>query len=469
MRLWMTNDDEINGILQKFISVLHRQKRILLVVFGGVLFTVATGTFFMSPVYKSAAKVLLERQFDSEKALLLRLHIPQNYEKYDWLKSEIEILGSYPVAARVIQGIGLEKFVKVDGNLTTEERDRLLQKTVEEFQDRLEVRHVRNSNVVDVAYECEDAELSAGVVNRVIGSYMEYRSQVYDQSEAYEFYEQQLHQSEEELRTLEQRQAVFKHEEAFLAPDVQVQILLRKLADYEMSLTAVRTKRIGRESKLTVVEEQIEQGSATNIPAMEVSDSPSREKYIAKLKGELLDMQMKRDRLLQRFKPDYIEILEIEEQIALTKERMSDETVQIVDQEKTAIKALRAEERALQNSVDEINREVKGFADKEFENTQLSRGIADTREIYSTLLKQREEVKLSLARLDKDIQVRIISPAVAPLKPAKPHRLLNLGLGGFIGLISAFSLAFFAEYHGFSLHAIEQFEKNGEIHSPESM
>lgn len=461
-------DNADSVVVQKLITVLHKQKRIILAVFLGVLFTVATGTFLMPPTYKSTAKILLERKFDSEKALLFRLPIPQSYDKYDWLKSEIEILSSYPVAARVLQNIGYEKFTKVEAPVTVGEKDELLQKAVEKFRDRLEVRNVRNSNVVDIAYECGDAKLSAAVVDRVIAAYKEYRSEIYDHSAAYQFYEEQLHEAEEKLRMLEQRQAVFKHQEGFLAPEVQVQILLRKLADYEKSLTAVRTKRIGKESKLTVIEEQMQSGTVMNIPATEVSDSPSREKHIARLKGELLDMQIKRDRLLQRFKPDYIEILEIEREIASTQEKMTSEILQIIDQEKTAVKALQAEERILQKSIDKINREVKGFAKKEFEMTQISRGIDDSREIYSMLLKQREEAKLSLARLDKDIQVRIISPAVAPLKPDKPRTALNLMLGGFIGLTAALTLAFFIEYHGFSPRPTEDSEPNGELHFAET-
>ena len=58
--------------------------------------------------------------------------------------------------------------------------------------------------------------------------------------------------------------------------------------------------------------------------------------------------------------------------------------------EETAIRALAAEETVLQRSIDRIKREIRDLAQTEFEYKQISRGIDDSQEIYSMLLKRKD-------------------------------------------------------------------------------
>ncbi|MFQ5770535.1 MAG: GumC family protein, partial [bacterium] len=373
--------------LRSFFIVLFKRKRIILSVFFAVVVTVTVGSFLMPPIFKATSKIMVEREINSEKALLFRMNFPLSYEKYDWIKSEIEIIKSYPVAARVVKELSLDKVEQKSKTLTQDEEKELFETTVKQFQKILKVENTRDSNVIEVIYEAKGPVLAAATVNKVIENYLSYRSEIYDESDTYKFFEEQMKIAGEKLRELEQRQATYKNQEDVISPQAQVEILLSKLADYEKSLTTVRTKRIGKEAKLAVIKEQMEKDSQINIPSTEVSDSPSREKYIAKLKGELLDMEIQRDRLLQRFKPTYEEIVELNRNIAATKEKIKGEIQQIIEQEETAIKTLYAEEKALQRSIDKINQEVSKFAQKEYEIIQLSRGIDDNREVYSMLLK----------------------------------------------------------------------------------
>ena len=99
-----------------------------------------------------------------------------------------------------------------------------------------------------------------------------------------------------------------------------------------------------------MIKEQLSNGGTLNIPSTESSDSPSREKYIAKLKGELLDMEIRKEKLLQKFTPQYKEVVDLEQEIIATRLKIENEIEQIVQMEETAIKALSAEEQVLKTS-----------------------------------------------------------------------------------------------------------------------
>ncbi len=432
--------------VKRFLEIWFRRRRLIVSVFFAVVALVTIVTFLLPPVYQATATILVERDTDSEKALLFRMNFPNQFEKYDWLKSEIEILQSYPVASRVVKKHRLTKINLADyPNMDVKTRQ-AFKRDVEKFQKKLNVELARDSNVISVGFQSEDPEQAALIANSVIDTYLAYRSEIYDASETYRFFEEQMRIADDKLRELEHKQAEFRRREHLVSSETQLEILLTKLADYEKTLTSVRTKRIGKEAKLRVIAEQMDRAAKdVSIPSTEVSDSPSREKYIARLKGELLDMEIRRDRLLQRFKPTYDEIREIEGDIQSTKHKIKDEITQIIREEETAIKALLAEEQALEQAIAAINREVADFAKKEYEMSQISRGIDDKREVYSMLLKQREEARLSLARLERGVKIKIISPAVIPGKPDKPRKTMNLVLGLILAAMASLGLAFFLE------------------------
>jgi uncharacterized protein involved in exopolysaccharide biosynthesis len=181
--------------------------------------------------------------------------------------------------------------------------------------------------------------------------------------------------------------------------------------------------------------------------------------YIAKLRGELLDKEIQKEQLLQKFTPQYKEVTDLENQIQATKLKIETEIQQIIEMEETAVLALQAEEQILSGQIEKIKNEIRNLAQKEYEYNQLSRGIEDEREIYSMLLKQREEARLSLAKLEKGVKIKVISPAIQPTEPVKPKKILNIVLAIFLGLFGGLGLAFFIEYFDHTINTPDELEK----------
>lgn len=424
--------------LRNFLNIIFKRKQIILSVLISVVATVTIGTYLMPPVYRAKAKVLIEREIDSEKSLLFRMNLNLMYEKHDWLKSEIEIINSIPVALTIIDSLDLDQ--------TEFYGIRNQNQLIAAFQSRMKVENPKDSNVLEIGYDSEDASRAAKIVNKLIQVYIAHRSHLFSESEAYQFFTEQIRLTEEKLRDLEERQTQFKQAQDLLSPTAQSDILLTKIADYEKALTQVRTQRIGKEAMLNVIKNQWLNGDKINIPATESANSLSREKHIARLRGELLDLELHRDQLLQKFTPEYEEVVNLQQAIATTRQRIEQEVDEIVRLEETSIRAKKAEEQALQHTIDELNEQIKALAQKDYELTQLSRGIEDNREVYSMLLKQREEARISQAKLQRGVKIKVISPALVPSQPIKPNRRLNVILSVVLGLISGLGLAFAVEY-----------------------
>ncbi len=426
--------------IQYTIDVFLKRKLLIICVFFSILILVTVTSILRTPVFKANSKILVEREMDSEKSLLFRMNLNNAFDSYDWLKSEVEILQSTPVAMRVIDS--LELYANGLQSAGSEELNRVLAL----FASSLTIERPKDSNVIDIMYESEDKAETARVVNELVEAYMDYRSQLFSESGDYQFLNKQITLTEDKLNGLEQRLSQFKQTQEVTSPDAQRDILLSKIADYEKAMTTVRTKRISKETMLNIIEEQMASGADVNIPVTESSDSPSREKYITKLRGELLDLELQRSKLLQKYTPEYEEVVNMGKAITSIRGHIEKEINQIVESEKTAIRALDAEEQVLAGTIRNLNGQIKQLAKKEYELTHLSRGISDNREVYSMLLKQREEARISQAKLERGVKIKVISPALTPTKPFSPQKKRNLFLGVVMGLVTAFGLAFLLEH-----------------------
>jgi len=438
--------------IRTFLRIIFKRKYIILSVFIGIVTIVTISTLFMKPVFKASSKILVEKKIENEKSLLFRMNLNMAYDKYDWIQSEIEIIQSDPVALKIIDSMNLDQQEFNGADVLNADN------MINLFKSRLKVTNTEESNVIDISYESGSPGLAADVVNHLVNAYIDYRAELFSESDDYQFFNEQIRLAEEKLGELEKRQVGFKQAEEIIAPQAQGDILIAKIADYEKALTDVRTRRIGKEAMLTVIKEQMFKKPQVNIPVTESSDSPSREKFIAKLRGELLDMELRRDQLLQIYTPEYAEVINLSKSIANTRQRIKKEIDEIVELEETAIRALEAEERAIQNTINNINQQIRQFAQKEYELTQLSRGIEDNREVYSMLLKQREEARISQAKLERGIKIKVISPAQVPSAPFKPQRKIKVLIAIVLGLASGLGLAFLLEYFNHSLHSPEEIE-----------
>jgi len=446
--------------LRQFVGLLRKRRGLILSLFFSIFGIITVVTFLLPPIYRSDAKIYVEHEIDTEKALLLGLNSTLQYEKIDWLNSEREIIQSYPVIERVIRALKLDEIDHAGKRLTDLQKAENLEHTVKMFQKTLKAEVARNSNVIYLSYEAKDSRLAAAVVNKVIETYSQYRAEIFNESEPHAFFEQQMKIAEEQLRVLEKRQTEFKRSSEMLSPQEQSEILLTKLANYQRSLTETQTQRLGKAAKLKIIREQFNSGQAINIPTTESSNSLSRDKYVTKLKSDLLDMAVRRDRLLQKFTPEYEEVVNLDAEIAAANNSIRNEVRQIIEEEESSLRVLEAQEHSLQAAIASINNEIKNFADKEYELAQFSRGIDDNKALYSMLLKQREEARISLAKAQRGIKIRLVSPGIVPIKPDKPRKRLNIALAILLGLSISLGTAFLVEHIHHSLNAPDEVEPN---------
>ena len=222
MNTALPNDNGVNRpfSLLSLMTILFKRKWIIMIFSFLIISLTALYSFLVTPVYKASSKLIVEREVDSEKALLFRMNLPSEYEKYDRINSEIEIIKSYPVAYRVVKELELDRLSDNHMSLTELEKNYNFERTVRIFQQKLKVYKVKLSNVVQISYEGADPDKITEIVDKVISVYIDYRSEIYDESDTYKFFEAQMQIADQKVRDLEEQQADYKENKSLISPEL---------------------------------------------------------------------------------------------------------------------------------------------------------------------------------------------------------------------------------------------------------
>lgn len=86
------------------------------------------------------------------------------------------------------------------------------------------------------------------------------------------------------------------------------------------------------------------------------------------------------------------------------------------------------------------------LADKDYEKTLVQRKVSISQNTYNAFLQKYEESLVAESTKVGESSIDIISQAMVPLNPVGPKKLLNMAIGGVLGLMLGVSTAFFIAY-----------------------
>jgi uncharacterized protein involved in exopolysaccharide biosynthesis len=446
--------------LRHFLTIVF--KRIWIIVAIAVL-TTAFGAFKLlsqQDLYQAQAKLLLERDPELEKALLLRVSSTgrSGEASYSYTQ-ESEIMTSRPVLESVIRSLKMYGFDDTTRFTTAEKQEIAMQMAVTDMGRHLNISPSSDPNIVKVRYKSKNPEVCASVVNELVARYIDYRFKIFSDDQSIAFLDRQIEETVTQLNELQQRRMEFQSEGTLYSPEREGDLLFTKLKDYENRADGVRLDRIAKESRLAALRDLVASGSYDELPAIDLGEDNFRMEGVLQLKTQIRDLEYERDRLRQRYTDSYDEVQEKNDEIEALTNRINEEITEIIGVLETSISALQGEETTLRRSAASIRQQISGLSSKELELDRLSRGIQEKEELYSLLLKQREEANISKSKKEMVVRVKILSPAVVPINPIPTNNGMKMVMVLFFGLFAGVSIAFFIDFFDHSFKSAEDVQR----------
>ncbi|HPJ94458.1 MAG TPA: GumC family protein [Deltaproteobacteria bacterium] len=467
----MKKTDIAHTSLRDIFHVIFKYKLVVTLIFLSVVCVATLITFIMPKVYEADAKVMVK--FGRENVYTpttptMRENQPVlfDYSREERINSEVEILNGRNLIEKVISDLGAKKiypdldkkplfvnpFAEKLGPV--EEENELFTQTTLMFMENLTVEAVRKSNIIDIKYQHNDPIIAAQVVNKLIDVFLEFHLNVYKKSHGYEFFDDQVAILKEKLETSENEYESFCRENNITSLTEQKSLLLQAISSLRADHARTLSEISEREGKRRALKGQ---------SAADFSDASMGEETelnplaISSIKSKLNELRLEEEELLSKFTPNSVPVTNIRNEINKAQELLQREEKIYHDKAITSIShnlsALQKRELVQNEQLSAYQQELERINGLELRLKELERKVRLNEETYQLYVKHMEEARLSQAMdTQKIANISVVEPALPPIEPILPNKLLNIALSLLLGVFAGILAPLYMEYmqHSFS-------------------
>jgi uncharacterized protein involved in exopolysaccharide biosynthesis len=425
-----------NFSVRDLLVVGFRHKRTAMLCFFGILLGTILFVIFGAARYTATTKFLVDRErmdpvVSPETTNPVMMRTPVTEEE---LNSEIELLQSRDVLRQVVIACGLNNRKSLSeyvlGPATPEVR---IEKATDRLGSALDIAAGKKSDLIEVSYTSDSAQLSAHVLQALGDAYIQKHSAVHTPPGQAQFFDKETARYKSNLAEAEEQLKQFSSEQNGVAPTVARDLFLQKLTEFHLSLQQTRALLASTEERIKTLQKQ-----AGITPERLTTEMKSEDdaQVLQGLKNTLMTLELKRTELLTKYQPSYPLVVEADKEITDTKASIASEeakpnksettdrnpTYAWVDAELAKAKAdyagLKAQEAAMQAIVEKYETQARDLEQKGLIEQDLVRNYKAEEENYLLYLRKREEARMTDA-LDS---TRIVNVAVAetPIAPSLP-------------------------------------------------
>jgi len=470
--------------LRDYLSVIMKRKKLVTVFLLSVVITTLVLSLMTVPVYQASVVIKIDKR-GSNASTFSGLNFSGMGD--DYYMTQYEILKSRSLAEKVIRKLDLvsnEKFMPVDGffdrllrlpsriiNKSTryvtaffapKDREKAANQSADAASpdipinvsnaliSRLSVLPVKNSQLVRVSFECNNAKLATSVTNAVAAAFIEYdlESRVNADKQAKEFLAQQIKEAESKVNHSENALNSYasRHEIVYLDNGNQ-SVLTRKLSEISSDLNRLTSERMQKEALLRQIRES---GSDNPI----ILNNP----LVQGLTREHANIEAEYFNLSKTFTPDYPKMKNLKSQMDAIQKRIESEKNNIISSLESDYHAAQKKENYLKNAFDSHQKKVLSFQERAIEYETLKREVEVNKELHNSLLKKLSEV--SVAAMSTATNIQVVDKAMYPKNPYKPDIPMNFLLSLVFGLFGGIGLAFFVDYFDSTVKDTEDIERS---------
>ncbi len=485
--------------LRDFLATLFKRKRLITVLFLLGVIGVTAGVYLWPKTYEATAKILvklgrenisissLSESAQSKVMTSLQVRIED-------INSEIEILRKRELIEQLIEKLGMDFLVpkgprkwyqKLKDDIINGIKETLyylkLVKKLTPYEQlvlgitkNLNVEQIPRSDIILVTFHWGDPEIARMAVQTLIELFLENHIDIHKTSEDFTFLQQQVNLTRDRLEDLETRLEELKLNEGIVSYMDQQRLLLQNKADLEEAKKLVETELAGARSEIEEYGKELSEESEV----IKIDSQFKRNPILDPLKTKLLNLELEKAKLENKYLPDSRPIIEIKKEIEKVKAKLEieEERVagivtmgvnQIYESTRKGLIQTRVRLVSLREKKDILERQLKWYDDNlkrlSFSETELNRldrliGIESGN--YKLYRKRLEEARVSnLLDARRVVNVKVIENPVATYFPIKPKKLKIIGIGILISLVISIAMAILFDYLDHTLHTTEEVDR----------
>jgi len=478
--------------LRDLVGMAFRRRRVIVMAFAGLMAGSLLAILILPPTYEAEMKILVQRErVDPVVSTEPNVNQADRNLTLDEITSEVELFQSRDSLEKTVLDLELYEprnpwsvgaiELRVLGalGLAADKQTRVYKAVLKMETKDLQVIPLNASDIIKITYQAQSPELAAQVLKELGDLYLAKHTTIRRPQGASDFFQDQAEQYKTEMEASEGQLVNFTEKTGIVSADFEKQVALQKINDFDLTLQQTRASIAETEKRLRTL--QAEGGTVPErvTTQIKVADNPQ---LMANLKTTLLDLELKRTELLERFDPSYPLVEEVEKKISETLNSIAEAEKRGIREEttdqdpahawvKTEMVKAQADLMGLQARVSAMSGALKALESRALKlegesvvQQDLLRTARANEENYLLYHRKREEARIADA-LD---QRKIINAAVAeaPMVPLVPESLpttVKVLLAVVVATLVSLGLGFLTEYLDPSFRTLEEVEEYLEI------
>ncbi len=432
--------DESTLDLRDIIKVIKKRRRVILWTSLVAVVLATAFSLLVPPTYEAETTLRVKQPKGLADSLLADLPTGNATNTKQLMLTYAEILKSRTVVQTVID--------KTQG-------DKAKIPTYDDMLGRITTVPVKDTELLTIKVQAASAEEAELLANTLVDTFNERMTSLVrsEQTTVREFIGERLQESKKELEQSESTLQQYQTSQKIVAPEDEAKAKVVGIAEIN---------KMAAENAVALVSAQANLQSANQQLGQEkdgfVADNPLIEQY----EGKLADLEIQLVSLRQIYTDQHPQVLAVTAAIAETKAKLHSEAARIVHaeapsmnpihqglltgkiQSEAEIAAATAQQGAIQKIIDDGEQQLTKLPAKEQGLAKVMRDVSVNQEIYIMLAKRHDEARINEVMQPTDMQ--LIDKAIAPEKPIKPKKTLNVLIGAILGLLIGTGLAFALEY-----------------------
>ncbi|MCG6914174.1 polysaccharide biosynthesis tyrosine autokinase [bacterium BMS3Abin03] len=316
---------------------------------------------------------------------------------------------------------------------------------MENLKEQISIERKGKTNVFVVSARSASPFTSALIANTVIDKFRESRIDQQKQTIRYsfKFVDNQLDEMQGKLREAEDNLSKFKASGQITTIDQNSKELIQFLTQLETEKVNTDLQLADYQNKVSEIKSEMSQtGGYVDQSYLSPEGRTDVNTPFSSLLKQLSDLELQRLELLQKRTENHPDVIALDEQIRMAKEKLSSYNQNTLTAYQIIINSLQKKLLKITNLMSKYEVKMEMLPAKENRLARLLRQKNVYEKISTLLLDKREEMRM--AELSKLQDITVVDPAHEPLTPVSPRKILNMLiaiiLGGFVGLIGVFLL-----------------------------
>ncbi|MDP3480492.1 MAG: polysaccharide biosynthesis tyrosine autokinase [Desulfoprunum sp.] len=464
--------------LRDYLLIIKKRQMVIITVLGIIFFSTVVATFTATPFFSASSQVLIERN---------RSNSGLEYQSYsyepEFLDTQTEIIQSVNVSRKVVDQLKLatsyrqyfikneketfsifnglrEKFTVVKGMFasffsSSESTDPAKEKGLIEamqpksdaeiiagiIQARLQVKPLKNTKIVTIAYEDRNPAIAKMVTDAVVQAYIDELLEIKLSTSNYslKWMNSKAAEERDKLEKSERELQKYMRDNDLVTVENKLTVLPQKLSEVGMQLSKAETE----EKELQDLLKQIN----------EVKDNPDRletipifasSEVLKSIRERIYKSNQNIQDLSKKFGRKHPAMVKANDELRILREERRFEIERIVSSVKNSLDLAVSKKKNQDELLSSTKVEVLNLNEKFVQYSIMKREVDSNRLVYDTL--QAGIKKEGVTEQSQSVNVWVVKPADFPAAPSKPNKKRNILIGLILGLFSGIGLAFFIEY-----------------------